>query len=336
MSRVSYFQRFSQRENHATNNTLLVLRYLYQAAPYKLEQVLGGILETTPTIGLIFDQQVKGSHSVPDALISQKPLRMFIETKLGDGLWRDQIERHIASITANPAEQGGETYLIGLTKTPISDAEKESHVAFAKAKGVQFRATTFTEIASLLRAACADYEPGLIAIVEDYRSFLENEGLLDDRGRWMAVFPCGTSYPENDRLRLYYEGAERPSRASYRFIGIYTRKTVSLIGEPAAVLVCGYDGGSIRVDDRERGRETPDMLSRIKEAFEQTDYYDLKPATMRFYMVDRWSPTALRKETPRGLLGMRYIDLANYVPSRDVSHLPVDQVAESLRDKTFE
>jgi hypothetical protein len=154
--------------------------------------VVDRILETTPTIGLIFDQQVKGSHSVPDALISQKPLRMFIETKLGDGLWRDQIERHIASITGNPAEQGGETYLIGLTKTPI------------------------------------------------------------------------------------------------------------------------------------------------KAAFEETDYYDLKPATMRFYLVDRWSQTALRKETPRGLLGMRYIDLANYVPSQDVSRLPADQMAEALRDKTFE
>jgi hypothetical protein len=290
MSRVSYFQRFSQRENHATNNTLLVLRYLYQAAPMKLEQVLGSILETTPTIGLTFGQQIKGKHSVPDALISQKPLRMFIETKLGDGLWRDQIERHIASITAGPADQGGETYLIGLTKSPVSDPEKEAHAEYAKARGVQFRATTFTEIANLLRAACNDYEPNLIAIVEDYRSFLENEGLLDDRGRWMAVFPCGTSYPDNERLRLYYEGAERPSKDSCRFIGIYTRKTISLIGEPAAIVVCAYDNGAIRIEERDRGEETPEMIARIKDAFEHTDYYDLRPATMRFYMIDRWSP----------------------------------------------
>lgn len=227
MSRVSYFQRFSQRENHATNNTLLVLRYLYQAAPFKLEQVLGGILETTPTIGLTFDQQVKGIHSVPDALISQKPLRMFIETKLGDGLWRDQIERHIASITANPAEQGGETYLIGLTKTPISEAEKDSHAEYAKARGVQFRATTFTEIATLLRAACADYEPTLIAIVEDYRSFLENEGLLDDRQpdgwrfsraarriRTTSGWVCITNRPSAHRRIAAGSSASTPARPS--------------------------------------------------------------------------------------------------------------------------
>lgn len=336
MSRVSYFQRFSQRENHATNNTLLVLRYLYQAAPFKLEQVLGGVLETTPTIGLTFDQQVKGLHSVPDAVISQKPLRMFIETKLGDGLWRDQIERHIASITANPAEQGGETYLIGLTKTPISESEKDSHAEYAKARGVQFRATTFTEIATLLRAACADYEPTLIAIVEDYRSFLENEGLLDDRGRWMAVFPCGTSYPDNERLGLYYEPPERPSKNSCRFIGIYTQKTISLIGEPTAILVCAFENGVVRVEERDRGQETPGMVARIKDAFEQIDYYDLKSATIRFYMVDRWSPTTLRKSTPGGIMGLRYIDLSRYLPSQDVSRLPADQVAEGLREKTFE
>lgn len=336
MSRVSYFQRFSQRENHATNNTLLVLRYLYQAAPFKLEQVLGGLLETTPTIGLTFDQQVKGLHSVPDALIAQKPLRIFFETKLGDGLWRDQIERHIASITADPAKQSGETYLIGLTKSSISESEKESHAKYAKARGVQFRATTFTDIALLLRAACADYDTTLIAIIDDYRNFLESEGLLDDRGRWMAVFPCGTSYPDNERLRLYYEGAERPSKNSCRFIGIYTRKNVSLIGEPSAILVCAYNNGDISVEERDLGFETPEMLGRIKEAFEQIDYYDLKPSLMRFYMVDRWSGTAFRKNTPGGVMGLRYIDLPKYTGGQDIGRLTVEQVADSLRGMTFE
>ena len=54
MSKVSYFQRFSQRENHATNNTLLVLRYLYQVSPLKLEQVFSELLEIQLSIGLTF------------------------------------------------------------------------------------------------------------------------------------------------------------------------------------------------------------------------------------------------------------------------------------------
>ena len=40
MSRVSHFQRFSQPENHATNDTLLLLRYFYQSSPFKIQSVL--------------------------------------------------------------------------------------------------------------------------------------------------------------------------------------------------------------------------------------------------------------------------------------------------------
>ena len=33
MSSITDFQRFSQRETHVTNNTLLVLRHLYRVSP---------------------------------------------------------------------------------------------------------------------------------------------------------------------------------------------------------------------------------------------------------------------------------------------------------------
>jgi hypothetical protein len=46
LSRVSHFQRFSQPENHATNNTLLVLRRFYDSSPNKIQRVLTSLLET--------------------------------------------------------------------------------------------------------------------------------------------------------------------------------------------------------------------------------------------------------------------------------------------------
>lgn len=60
MSRVSYFQRFSQRENHATNNTLLLLRHLYQSSPFKIGRVLTSLVEAELSIGLMFEQQIRG------------------------------------------------------------------------------------------------------------------------------------------------------------------------------------------------------------------------------------------------------------------------------------
>jgi hypothetical protein len=56
MSKISHFQRYSGRENHATNNTLLVLRHVYQASPHKLESVLDDVLEEPLNIGLTFEQ----------------------------------------------------------------------------------------------------------------------------------------------------------------------------------------------------------------------------------------------------------------------------------------
>lgn len=84
MSRVSYFQRFSQRENHATNNTLLIFRHFYQSSPYKLQRVLSALVDTELSVGLAFEQQVRGDQSVGNALIVQEPLRIFIETKRGE------------------------------------------------------------------------------------------------------------------------------------------------------------------------------------------------------------------------------------------------------------
>ena len=84
MSQVSYFQRFSQPENHATNNTLLVLRYFYQSSPFKIQRALTSLLEADLSIGLSFQQQVRGGASVPDALIMQEPLHIYS----GDETWR--------------------------------------------------------------------------------------------------------------------------------------------------------------------------------------------------------------------------------------------------------
>jgi hypothetical protein len=122
LSRVSHFQRFSQPENHATNNTLLVLRYFYQSSPFKVQRVLTSLLDTDLSIGLSFEQQVRGDASVPDALIMQEPIRIFIETKRDGTVDTVQIRRHFESIAQHPGgtSRGEGTVLIVRTKEPIA------------------------------------------------------------------------------------------------------------------------------------------------------------------------------------------------------------------------
>src|SRR3954462_12018263 len=88
MARVSYFQRYSQRENHVTNNTLLMLRHFYRTSPDKIGALLNALFEEEMSIGLEFRQQVGEKHGIPDALITQQSLSIYVEAKLHGPLLR--------------------------------------------------------------------------------------------------------------------------------------------------------------------------------------------------------------------------------------------------------
>lgn len=336
MAGVSYFQRYSQPENHVTNNTLLVLRHLYQHSPLKLEAVLNDLLGGGPlTLGPEFHQQIKGVVSVPDAAITQSPLSLYVETKLGTSLESDQIERHLTSIDAKDPDRRTTRYLIGLTTMPLSAVDAQRLGTTAAEKGVIFRSVTFSTLVKALRDACETYESDLRSIVDDYIDFIQGMKLLHDRDDWLIAFSCGVSFEENRRFCLYYCSPQRPRRQDCKFIGIYKDKAISLVGEIRAVMVCAYDKGTVRVVV-EQGAEEPWMKDRILGVIETTTYYDLKSNPQRFYLADRLAPTNLRKTSFGGLREMQHIKLPDLLGSQTTpGELGLDVLAERLRDATF-
>jgi hypothetical protein len=336
LSRVSHFQRFSQPENHATNNTLLVLRHFYQSSPFKIQRVLSSLLEIDLSIGLAFEQQVKGDVSVPDALITQEPMRIFIETKRGGDVDPDQIRRHFKSIAPDAASSSRGDILIALTKEQIAESDRKSLAADGALQRITFAAVTFSQIVEALRVQCADYERELLAIVEDYDSYLAEEGLLEERNQWLVVFPCGTSIAENARFSLYYEPPSRPCKRNYRFIGVYNRKTVAYVGTVEAIAVASHGGGGFSFTE-EAGRLTDDHRKRITSAIEATPYYDLKDSPHRFYLVDSFIPTDAKKTSSGGIMGLRYLDLSKivraYNPRKDYTS---EELAAALKEATWE
>jgi hypothetical protein len=337
MSRVSHFQRFSQPENHATNNTLLLLRYFYQSSPFKIQSVLSSLLETDLSIGLAFEQQVKGDACIPDALISQEPLSIYVETKRGGELDLDQIRRHLKSI-AKKVGSGTETnaVLIGLTKEQIAECDRKALTTEAAKYGITFAAVTFTQIVEALRLQCADFERELLSIVEDYEDYLANQTLLEARNRWLVVFPCGVSIKENARFNLYYEPPSRPCKRNYRFIGVYNSKAVEYIGAVEAIAVASCKKGVIGFAE-EVGHLTNEHRQRITSAIEETPYYDLKAKPHRFYLVDAFEPTSAKKTSPQGIWGLRYLDLAKLIKSYNYRHeYTTKEMADLLKQATWE
>jgi hypothetical protein len=333
MSRVSHFQRFSLPENHATNNTLLLLRYFYQSSPFKIEGALTSLIDKTLSIGLSFQQQVRRDASIPDALILQEPMRIYVEAKRGGALDHDQVRRHLASIAQDMARQGN--ILIGITKEPISADDRKSLTDAAADQGVTFAAVTFSQIAEALRQQCAPHEGQLAAILDDYEDYLAGENLLEERDQRLVVFPCGTSIAENARFNLYYEPPSRPCKRNHRFIGVYNRKVVAYVGMIEAIAVVSFEGGEAEFSE-ETGQLTDDHKTRIKTAIDSTPYYDLKAAPHRYYLVDRFVSTDLRKISPGGIMGLRYLDLTEIIPSYDRRRTySTDELAAALRDRTW-
>lgn len=336
MSSISYFQRFSQKENHITNNTLLVLRHLYRASPHKVSLLFNALFEEEISIGLEFQQQIRASHSVPDALIKQHPLSLFIEAKLGGALDADQIERHVRSIKGLHLPVGS-AILIGLTTEQLPTKTLENLKTRAEADGVRFFSVTYLDLAAELRKLCADYEQDLIEIIEDYESFLTAEGLLANPYSRMVVFPCGTSWAENIRFGAYYEPPARPAKWHCRFLGVYRHKAVSHVGLIEAVAVCMMDGGKLLVETEEYGRLTTSHRTRIQQMIEETPYYGLASELHRYYIVDHFLEIDFRKRSPSGMRGHRYFDLSDYFGGQPPGpHTTTQEVADALNHQTFD
>lgn len=336
MSRVSYFQRFSQPENHVTNNTLLILRHFYQASPDKIERVLTALLDTDVAIGLGFNQQIKmgGGTSVPDALIYQPAMRVFFETKMGAKAGLQQVTNHLTEI-ANSAAGHQSDFLIALTRDPLPDPDRDAMTKEATARGVVFAAVTFSQIVDALRAQCAEFEPGLLAMVDDYESVLADQSLLETRNRKLAVFPCGKSLPENVKFDIYYEPASRPCKRNNRFIAAYDRKALACIGAVETIAVASFADG-VCTFETEVGKLTRPQEDRVRQTIEATLAFRLKEVPTRFYLVDKFVQTNARKTSPGPLMGMRYLDITVLVPGFDVSrNYTTEQLADALNGATW-
>ncbi len=195
---------------------------------------------------------------------------------------------------------------------------------------------TFSQIVEELRGQCAAFDRELLSIVEDYESYLAEEGLLAERNRWLMVVPCGTSIAENARFGVYYEQAYRPRRRNCRFIGVYHRKAVQYAGAIEAVTVASSNGGVLSFTE-EVGRLEDRHRERIASIIEATPYYDLRSNPTRFFVVDSFVPTDFRKTSPGSIQGLRYLDLPKNIPDYDPrKDYTSEELATALTGATWE
>lgn len=315
---------------------MLMLRHVYQASPRLLEAVLTGLLDDDEiAIGPRFDQQVGGAHSIPDALIVQNPLNLYIEAKRGDWLHDSQIEDHLKSIEAF-AHPAGSAWLIGLTTSTAAAADAGRWENMARSRSIAFASATYSDLITSLERAIKD-DPDLGVILDDYKSFIGAEGLLPDQHRKIVAMLCGTSWKENLGHGVYFEPASRnPKWAQARFLGIYRSKMVSHVGRIVASAICWRADGKLVVDLVEFGELSLEMQARIEAIIEAADYFaDLGEVAHRYYIVDSFEEAGVRKISPGGMMGHRYFDIVELCGSEPASDASGRDAAALVAGRTF-
>ncbi len=311
MSKVSYFQKFSQKENCITNNTLLAFKYIYQFAPKKMDAILQALTESEnqeyTKVGLQFENQVNGSNSRPDGCIIQNPINIFIEAKLGNDLYDQQINNHIESIK-NTKDIFGRKYLICLTKDTIKPLQKITEEIFVVH-------TTYKRIIEILESKVENWETDIHEMIEDYKDILGH--LIINQDCIMFASPCSATIKLNEKFGIYYDGFDRPKREIANFIGIYADKSIKLVGKIEAVITYGggIDYEIERHSDLQNQTKLDDYKERIKNIINETQKilgWNLLEKPHRFFITDKFAETNFIKNTKGGLQGLKYFDLANY------------------------
>ncbi len=351
MRNVSYFPPYSLEENVVTNAVLLLLSHVHRLAPAIFSDLITAITDVEYDVGPTFQNQVKisGGVGIPDALIRQAPFEIYIETKRGNRIEISQIKAHLTTIEKYK-EVPGPSILIGLTSSPIDLALSEELKAECKKNNVKFCETTFSEIANILENSSEDFRIDLNLLLEEFRAFIQERGLVPPSENRLLINPCGTSYDQNKDHDIYYDNPSR-SKVFCKYLGIYKDKSVSLIGEVLAVVSARIDGDEISITENHplswRGdnlhKLTPEEEGRIKGIVKDSHYYNLRGHETRYYIVDKFVETNFKKMSKHGIQGHRYFVLDNQDAATD-GVIPqvfergkpsIEEISEALAQNTW-
>ena len=337
MSDINYFQKYSQAENHITNNTLLMLRQLYRAHPGKLQAVLervftddslttAGQEEFELTVGPTFSQQVGGSDSTPDAVLSQQAFDIVVEVKPHGSWSASQLKRHVRTAASR---DGGLTVVL-LLSTDKAPAFGKDLVDLASEMQIVLAHTTFDSLLDAMEGddVIAPHETNLADILDDYRDFLWDHDLLDDPYE-MFAFGCSRTLKWNLANNMYYDHLSRPSKANV-LTGFYANREIHALGKPAAV-VTGPDSGKFVVERSHPSDSDASVIEKVKAVAGEVDTSE----PLRWYVYDDIHRTSFKKSTPYGYFQGVWMHLEDAVGEADIDPENISALAEAIDGKTF-
>lgn len=343
MSRIHYFQRYSQKENVVTNNTLLLLSRLYNHNTAQFEDFLNALSgddNLSFEVGMQFAQQQgnKSKSSVPDGVMAQKSCKVIIETKLHNDYRKKQLLNHLDSFSNEDTQvllmidprMPANSFMEPLIKDVTSFNVKEG-------KRITCLAVTFGDILEKFDSVLFDHDLELKDILEDYRSFCDSMNLLPRDELMMRAIVTGQSFAENMTHNVYYAPSDRGFR-SHAYLGLYKNKSVRGVGKITNIIDAEYDKSSkiFNVLNYKKGRaitlDEQERVIAIMESAEKGRGWNIY-TDHSFFIVDKFEKTNFEKSTKYPIQQSKYFDLGLILNSEK---LPNDEdIAKSLQGKTW-
>lgn len=336
--KIHYFQRYHQKENVATANTMLLLSRFYLFSSEKFYRFLESTLfsgQINP--GLSITLQEKGEGSVPDAIISQDSFKIVVETKTSDWFYSNQLIRHLNSFS-------DEKYKLILTLAPESIKKNKLEEFKNKIDEVNLTLThkilyinaTFEELANAIQETLDDRDVEMQDILDDYIDFCSSSGLISDSWKYMRVQLTGQSLDFNVKEGIYFDSNERGFRP-HEYLGLYQNKSVRAIGKIVARISAEVKSNDEIEFTAEVGDVTEERKEKIKRAidFGEMKGWDLKSIKHRYFFVEKFYETDFKKNTLRAPMGSRIFDLTDVLNQKDIKLPETEEIAKLLRNKEW-
>ena len=328
MSNIHYFLRYTQKENQVTNNTLLMMKKLYDFNRLKFGKFITGLadeIEVPTNFGLQFSQQRGTGKSIVDGCIDQESIKIVIETKQHGDFDSDQLIRHLNAF-------GEEKHQILVMLSPKQREVPEQLLAEINKREIKptvLRAT-FSDIIEFMRQCLSEHDEEMRDILEDFVNFCSAMKLLPRDELTMFVPPCGDTFDANVRHDIYYCPADW-NRRNAAYLGIYKLKSVRRVGKIAKIVTCDVDKGGLQLNpsDQELSDGERDRIVNIVKDTHGDSAHGLK-----FHLCDSMAETDFKKTSLHGIQGHRYFDLGEILgePLSD----DIEEIGKQLREKKWE
>ncbi len=333
--KIHYFQRYHEKENVATANTMLLLSRLYSYSSDKFFRFLKSeFFSDAFEPEIVFNLQEKSVDSIPDATITQKSFKIVVETKMSDWFYTDQLIRHLNSFS-------DEKFKVMITLAPElmksekkQDFEEQLRVYNSKQTyPVIHINTTFEKLLNAIQEVVDDRDYEMQEVLDDYLNYCYKDKLIIVSDSWkrMRVQLAGTTFDFNVSESLYYDNIER-GFSTHDYLGLYKEKSVRAIGKIISIITAVDTESGIEYK-AELGDLTEDRKQLICKAIEDGKSYGYVMTAERYFFVDKFYETDFKKITPRAPMGSRVFDLTQVL---ETDTLPgIQEIADLLNAKTW-